>query len=376
MKSRILLGISILSFVAAGVGWMTSSDRALYFGVPLILGFAILAVSAQYIAPLKGLRFTFWVFAFVAWSMSYPSHFINWDGFELKRLIVPLIQVIMFGMGTSLSLADFRRALQKPKAVGVCVAIHFTVMPLTGLTLATLFGFPKEVAAGVILIGSCSSGVASNVMVYLARGSVALSVTMTTASTLMAPVMTPLAMKLLAGQYVPIHFTDMMMEILWMIVAPVFGGLLFNKLLHGKIAWLDRIMPAISMFSICFIIAIITSLSRDMLLKVGALLIGAAMIHNMVGYVMGYWGSRLLGLSVRDARTVSFETGLQNGGMASGLAINVLQSPAAALAPAIFGPWMNISGSALASYWRGKPTGEELTEEERAADEFAVKKPH
>ncbi len=241
MKSRILLGISILSFVAAGVGWMTSSDRALYFGVPLILGFAILAVSAQYIAPLKGLRFTFWVFAFVAAVHGLPRRSSsNSDGFELKRLIVPLIQLIMFGMGTSLSVADFKRALKKPKAVGVCMLLQFTVMPLTGLALAKLFGFEKEVAAGVILIGSCSSGVASNVMVYLAKGSVALSVTMTTASTLLAPVMTPLAMKVLAGQYVPIDFCAMMIEIIWMIIVPVLGGLLFNKMLHGKIGWLDR----------------------------------------------------------------------------------------------------------------------------------------
>jgi len=167
--------------------------------------------------------------------------------------------------------------------------------------------------------------------------------------------MTPFAMKVLAGQYVPINFMNMMMEIIQMIILPVFGGLFFNKLFHGKVGWLDRALPVVSMAGICFIIAIITALSRDKLLEVGLLLILAAMLHNCVGYLLGYWGSKAFGLEEIAARTVAFEVGLQNGGMASGLAINVLKSSDAALAPAIFGPWMNISGSALASYWRRKP---------------------
>jgi BASS family bile acid:Na+ symporter len=181
---------------------------------------------------------------------------------------------------------------------------------------------------------------------------------MTTCSTLLAPVMTPLAMKVLAGQYVPIDFWDMMMEIIYMIILPVFGGLAFNKVLHGKIGWLDRLLPVVSMAGICVIIAIITALSRDKLLDVGGWLILAAMLHNTIGYILGYNGARMFGLDEVVSRTVAFEVGLQNGGMASGLAINVLKSSDAALAPAIFGPWMNISGSALASYWRRKPVAQ------------------
>jgi BASS family bile acid:Na+ symporter len=192
-------------------------------------------------------------------------------------------------------------------------------------------------------------------MVYLAKGSIALSVTMTTCSTLLAPVMTPLAMKVLAGQYVPISFVDMMIEILYMIIVPIAAGLLFNKLFHGRMEWVDRALPVVSMAAICLIIAIITAISRDKLLEVGLLLIVAAMLHNTIGYVLGYAGARAFGLDEVVARTVAFEVGLQNGGMASGLAINVLKSADAALAPAVFGPWMNISGSALASYWRRKP---------------------
>ena len=365
------IGIGLL--LAGLIAWQTGQSALI--GPCFMAAFASLAIFAQGTQNLRGFVFTFGVFAFVAASMSYPHWFMKWGNFELKNLIVPLIQVIMFGMGTSLSVADFARVIQKPKAVGVCMLLQFTIMPLTGWTLAKLFGFESEVAAGVILIGACSAGVASNVMVYLAKGSIALSVTMTTCSTLMAPIMTPLAMKVLAGQYVPISFVSMMIEIINMIILPIAAGLIFNKILHGKIGWLDRLLPAISMGSICFIIAIITALSRDKLLEVGLALIGAAMLHNAIGYVLGYNGARLLGLSETDARTVSFEVGLQNGGMASGLAINVLKSSDAALTSAIFGPWMNISGSALASYWRGKVPADGSRPEE-VAEEVEMARSH
>jgi BASS family bile acid:Na+ symporter len=340
------LAATLALYVAGVHGWM---------GVPAIVMFASLAMHLRRREETQGYSFTLWVFAFVSASLFYPWLFRSWNGFPLSRIIVPLIQVIMFGMGTSLSVADFARVILMPRPVFICMFLQFTIMPLTGFVLARLFGFEGQVAAGVILIGACSAGVASNVMVYLARGSIALSVTMTTCSTLLAPVMTPLAMKVLAGQYVPISFVDMMIEILYMIIVPIAAGLLFNKLFHGRIGWLDRVLPVVSMAAICLIIAIITAISRDKLLEVGFLLILAAVLHNTIGYVLGYTGARAFGLDEVVARTVAFEVGLQNGGMASGLAINVLKSADAALAPAVFGPWMNISGSALASYWRGKP---------------------
>jgi BASS family bile acid:Na+ symporter len=169
---------------------------------------------------------------------------------------------------------------------------------------------------------------------------------------MMAPLMTPLMMKLLAGAYVPISFPEMMITIFQMIIVPVIAGLVANKLIHGRAPWIDDLMPVVSMAGICLIIAIITAASRDKLLQVGLALIGAAVIHNAIGYLLGYWGARAAGLNETDSRTVSIEVGLQNGGMASGLAINVLHSTDAGLAPAIFGPWMNISGSTLASWWR------------------------
>jgi BASS family bile acid:Na+ symporter len=175
---------------------------------------------------------------------------------------------------------------------------------------------------------------------------------MTACSTLASPVLTPLAMRWLAGRYVPIDAVAMMLSILNMIVVPIVAGLIVHHLLVGRTRWLHRVLPVVSMSAICVIIAIITSLSRDRLLEVAAALIAAVIVQNAIGYALGYWGARAFGLTEVDARTVSIEVGLQNAGMASGLAISVLRSSDAGLAAAIFGPWMNISGSVLASWWR------------------------
>jgi BASS family bile acid:Na+ symporter len=326
-------------------------------GVAAIAGIAAWATATGLSRRWRGFSFSLWVAAFVAAAMFFPAPFRNWGTFELKRLIVPLIQIIMFGMGTMLSLADFGRVLQMPRAVMIGIVLQFSVMPLVGAGLAAAFGFPAEVAAGVVLIGSCPGGVASNVMTYLARGNVALSVTMTACSTLVSPLMTPLMMKLLAGRYVHIDVVTMMLNILQIIVVPIAAGLIANRILRAlklRGAWLDRLLSLVAMVAICVIIAIITALSRDQLLQVGLALIAAAVLHNGMGYLLGYGGATLAGLEESDRRTVAIEVGLQNGGMASALAVNVLHSTDAALAPAIFGPWMNVSGSALASWWRGR----------------------
>jgi len=356
MISRFFLMLGALFPIAAavlcGMGYGSSA------GPFVILMFISIAVYFQLNVTLKTFAFTAWVFAFVATAMVYPFAFETWGNFELKRLIVPLIQIIMFGMGTTLSVKDFTRVLAMPKAVFIGMFLQFTIMPLTGACIASLFGFDPAIAAGIVLIGSCPGGVASNVMAYLSRGNVALSVTMTACSTLVSPVMTPLMMKFLAGQYIDIEFMKMMVTIVKIILVPIAAGLAVNSLLRKynlRGEWLDKWLSFIAMFSICFIIAIITTLSRDDLMSVGLLLIGASIIHNFIGYILGYWGAYFAGLDETSRRTVAIEVGLQNGGMASGLAINVLNSSQAALAPAIFGPWMNISGSVLASWWRRKP---------------------
>lgn len=307
----------------------------------------------------KGLRFTAFVLLAVFLSMLHPAPFLQIGGYQLTGLIVPLIQIIMLGMGATLSLSDFTRAFKMPRAVLTGLLLQFAIMPILGFSIAHLFGFPSEIAAGVILVGACPGGVASNVMCYLARGDVALSVTMTAFSTLAAPIMTPLAMTLLAGAYVPVSFLEMMMSIIKMIILPVAGGLLLNHLLHGRAPWLYRLLPVVSMAGIVVIITIITANSRDQLLSLGPALILAALLHNSSGYLLGYWGARLSRLDERACRTVAIEVGMQNAGMASGLAINVLKSVNAAIAPAIFGPLMNVSGSLLGSWWGARPLPEE-----------------
>jgi BASS family bile acid:Na+ symporter len=339
-------------------------------------------------------------------------------GYDLKLLIVPLIQMIMFGMGAKLSAGDFVRVFVMPWPVFIGVGLHYLVMPVVGFLIATLFGFPPEIAAGVILVGSVSSGAASNLIAYLSGANVALAVTITACSTIVSPIMTPFLMKTLAGRLVPIDFMKMFLEILNMVLVPVIAGLFANRILFGKnqtwnrpaplaalgsstllmglilglakttllgplqtgmsvglfliglislaklfinvlpnrpTNWMDRALPIVSMIGICCTVSIITSRSRDKLITVGLALIIAAILHNAIGYLLGYWLARAARLDEITSRTIAIEVGMQNAGMASGLAMSVLQSAEAALAPALFGPWMNISGALLAGYWRRKP---------------------
>lgn len=330
-------------------------------GFFLMAMFASFAIYARGNEALKGFSFTIWIFFAVVVSMYYPQFFVQWGDFKTTKLIEPLMMIIMFGMGTTMSLRDFAQVLRMPKGVLIGMCLQFTVMPLVGFCIAKSFGFPGEIAAGVILIGCVPSGLASNVMNYIAGSNLALSVTITAFATIAAPVMTPMWMKILAGQFVPIDFMQMMWGVFKITIIPVAAGLIFNKFMHGKAKWLDRSLPVLSQGGIVFIIVVITAAGRDNLLTVGLMLLGAEMLHNLCGYTFGYWGSRLSGLDERSCRTVAIEVGLQNGGLGSALAINVLKSPAAALAPAIFGPWMNISGSVLANWWHAHPVTDKTT---------------
>ncbi|MBN1479093.1 bile acid:sodium symporter family protein [candidate division KSB1 bacterium] len=418
--------MKLFGYLAIALAFMTAllalAGLFSLIAVSLIATLTCAALFTSTHRVLKSFAFTVWVIVFVTASLFYPRAFGSWFGFDLGILIVPLIQIIMFGMGTTLNVGDFTRVAKMPWPVFIGLVLQFSVMPFAGLGIAMLFGFEPEVAAGVILIGSCPGGVASNLMTFIAGGNVALSVTMTSCSTLASPVMTPLLMKTLADKLVDIDFVDMMLSILNMIIVPIIAGLLANKILYSKhkvyhssiplttIAifgiglavvfgfipghlytafakiksglvlgfaligvvalvkwiinillkgpenWMDKALPLVSMAGICFIIAIITARSSEKLLSVGLLLILAAIMHNFIGYILGYWFARLLKLEERNCRTIAFEVGMQNGGMASGLAMTVLKSASAALAPAIFGPWMNISGSVLANYWqKNKP---------------------
>ena len=320
---------------------------------PAVVGFLVsLAIGGLGVPRLRQLAFTIWIFVSVAVAMYYPQYFQRAGDFEFTGLIVPLIQIIMFGMGTAMSLKDFAGVVKMPKGVFVGLACQFTIMPLVGLTLAWSFDFPAEIAAGIVLIGSVSGGVASNVMAYIAKANLALSITMTAIATLVAPLMTPLLMRLLANQFVPIDFVSMMISVAKIVLVPIVLGLLFNKAMHGRAKWLDRTMPLVSMAGIAVVLTIIVASGRDALLDIGLLLFLAAIMHNAIGYVLGYWGCRLIGLDEQSCRTISLEVGMQNGGLATGIAVEMGKVATVGLAPAIFGPWMNISGSALANWWR------------------------
>jgi len=292
----------------------------------------------------------------------FPQSLVQIGDFQYKKLIVPLLQIIMFGMGTAMSFNDFYGVIKMPKGVLIGLVCQFSIMPILGFGLATLFNFPPEIAAGVVLIGSSPSGLASNVMAYLAKANVALSVTLTAVATVIAPFMTPLLMKYLAGSFIPIDFYAMMLSIFKMVILPVVLGLIFNHFFYGKAKWLDRAMPIVSMSAIALIIMIITAAGRDSLLSIGLLLIVAAIIHNLMGYLLGYWSCRLLKMKEKDCRTIALEVGMQNGGLASGIALEMGKVSTVGLAPAVFGPWMNISGSSLATWWRDKDTKEKKTE--------------
>lgn len=299
------------------------------------------------------------ILACAAVSFAFPSAFTSWGGIKLTKLVTPAIQVIMFGMGTTLTLADFMRVAKCPWAVATGVGLQFFIMPLVGFTLALVFGFSGELAAGCVLIGSVAGGTASNVIAYLAKANVALSVTMTCCSTLLSPFVTPFLMEKLAGRFVTIDAKAMMVSILMIVIVPVAAGgfvrFIFKRPLEVYKIVVNKILSIVSMAGICYTILALTAPSRETFKDAGALIVVVAVLHNTFGYVSGYWLTRFLGrflrMDERDARTVAIEVGMQNGGMAGALATDVLKSTVAALPANVFSIWMNFSGSLVANRW-------------------------
>ena len=417
---KILLGASILLFIVATI--MILGGKIAATG-PFIVGLLMcIAIGIRGFKSTKSFSYTVWIFTAVAASMFYPQYFISYGDFELKRLMTPLLQIIMFGMGSQMSLNDFKGVIKMPKGVIIGVFIQFTSMPLIALAISRVFNFPPEIAAGIVLIGCVPSGLASNVMVFISRGNLPLAVTIAACCTLLAPFMTPLLMKLLAGQFIEVSALSMMLDIMHMIILPIVAGFIFNlfynakdskksaivqlcayftvivltnliPLLIGNAAWIaislgivksaswfimlpmigalilrtvlkgDReliktVLSSFSMVGIAFIITIITAAGRESLLTVGVLLLFTSLLHNLSGYTLAYGVAKLFRMSEQDCRTIAFECGMQNGGLASGLANEMGKIATVGLAPAVFGPLMNITGSVLAGWWRSKPPKE------------------
>nr|MBI1231637.1 bile acid:sodium symporter family protein [Cytophagales bacterium] len=303
-------------------------------------------------SSLKGFSFTAWVLAAVGLALMYPDQITTILGFSTEEWIVPLIQLIMFGMGTTMGIKDFYGIVRMPRGVLIGLGCQFTIMPVLAVLLAYTFGFPAEIAAGVILIGSSPSGVSSNIITYLAKGNLPLSITLTSCTTLLAPLITPLLMKYLAGQYISLDYLGMMYGIIKMLFIPVILGIIANRILRSRSTLIQRIMPAVAMGANVLIIAIIIAVGRDSLLMLGFALLIGAIIHNALGFLMGYWSCRVFGMNQVDCRTIAIEVGMQNGGMAAGIASDMGKAATMGLFPAIFGTWMDISGSFLANLWR------------------------
>jgi len=416
--NKIFLVISGIAAIGLVIGIILQQPQ-IYKPLALVTAIS-LAIGLAAVPSLKGYQYTAWIISAVVAGMLFPEAFKNWGGVNLrdKTLILVIIQLVMFGMGTHMSLKDFSGLASTGKGVLVGLFCHFSIMPLMGLLLIKIFHFEPEIAAGIILIGSCSSGLASNVMVYLAKANLVLSVIVTAMATLVAPLLTPLLMKTFAGTLIKINFVDMMLEIIKIVLVPigaallhdflkratpaqkrkvyllaalsavwivavvflqknitgpsilqsvnlsgffagaVIAGVLYN-FLYKQFPTLDKIMPLISMFGIIYFTTVTTAAGRDNLMKVGILLFIASVIHNAAGYFFGYWLSRLFRMDKNSSRTLAFEVGLQNGGMASGIAGSMGKLGTVGLAAAVFSPWMNISGSILANYWRRKPVKDE-----------------
>ena len=363
--SRLLLVCSVISFVACLAALI--SGKTAWIGPALTSGSVSLALAASTAqGTLKQLAFTIWIatgvvvgMAFHTWFITFPRQVPVLHGREMSIVFIPVLQIIMFAMGTTLSIADFLRVFTMPTGVLIGLVCQFTIMPLIGFALAYSFGLPPEIAAGLVLVGCSPSGLASNVMAFIAKANVAMSVTMTAFSTLLAPLLTPLLMRAFADELVQIDILQMMWSMTKIVLLPVLAGLVFHHLIYHRLKWLHKVMPVVSMIGILVMTVLTVAVGRDKLLQVGPLLMIACVIHSSAGFGLGYFVCRLLGRDELTCRTIALEVGLQNSGMAAGLAKELQKVATLGLVPIVFGPVMNVIASMLANWWRAHPAKSE-----------------
>ncbi|MDG6773180.1 bile acid:sodium symporter family protein [Thiomicrorhabdus sp. ZW0627] len=292
--------------------------------------------------------FPLWALLLSVAAFYQPQAFV-----ELKSWIVPLLMVVMLGMGFTLRWHDFQGVWKLRKVVGLGVAVQFLVMPLAALLISRLFGLSQELTVGMMLVGATAGGTASNVMTYLAGGHVALSVSMTMVSTLVAVVMLPLLTWFYIGQSVDVPVGSMMQSLFKLIVVPLTLGMLFNHWLGERGRFLHQMFPLLSMSAIILIIAIVVGLNQSNLIGAAIGVFAAIILHNLIGLTSGYWISRKFGYDSKVARTVAIEVGMQNSGLSVALALKYF-SAASALPGALFSIWHNLSGALFASFWQRK----------------------
>ncbi len=301
------------------------------------------------IGRVAGTWFPLIVLAAGAVAILVPQAFL-----PLGPAINTLLGIIMLGMGLTLQPVDFRVIARKPKAFAIGVVAQYVIMPLTAIGLATAFQLPPELLVGVVLVGSAPGGTSSNVMVYLAKGDTALSVAMTTASTLLAPVLTPLLVLWLAGSYLPVDAWGLFQSIIFIVLLPVIAGVVLRMLLPKLVQAILPWLPLVSVTGITLVVLAVVAGSAATILSVGLLVALVVILHNGVGYGLGFLAAKAVGLDTSARRAVAIEVGMQNSGLAAGLAKTHF-SPEAALPAAIFSVWHNISGALLASFWSRRP---------------------
>ncbi|MFV0431221.1 MAG: bile acid:sodium symporter family protein [Alphaproteobacteria bacterium] len=406
-----------LGLVLTIIGLTTGTVSLWQLGI--VLAAVCFTIGAGYWPFLKNYQFTLWIIAGFIAAMTYGPKLTHWGNLNIanKWIVIFVIQATMFSMGTKLSIADFIGVAKMPRAVFAGAFAQFTIMPLLGFALTMIFDFPPEIAMGIILIGSCASGLSSNVMCYIANANLALSVSVTALCTILSAIVTPIWVKVLGSSFVNVNFYAMIINVIQIVIVPIgaailhdylknyatkssksifaiisaacalwlafmiFGGwnMLFGELqgnirsiagltnfFAAGILWafvytyltqiwpiISDLMPAVSMTGIIFFTTTAAANGRDTLVQVGLMLILAMFIHNIGGYIVGYLVSRFLfRLDEQSSRTISIEVGLQNGGMASGLAAAMGKLATVGLAAAVVTPIGNVSGSILANYWR------------------------
>lgn len=293
-----------------------------------------------------GNTFALWILLFALLAFYQPAWFL-----PLAKWIVPLLGLIMFGMGLTLKTEDFREVARHPLRVLIGVLAQFLIMPGLAWLLCQVLRLPPEVAVGVILVGCCPGGTASNVMTWFARGDLALSVAITAVTTLLAPLVTPALIWLLASAWLPVQFGALFMSILQVVLLPIALGLIAQRLLGVRVRHLVEVLPLVSVVSIVIIVAAVVAASQAKIAESGLLIMAVVVLHNGLGLALGYLAGKLFGMPLAQRKTLAIEVGMQNSGLGAALA-SAHFSPLAAVPSALFSVWHNLSGSLLAALFR------------------------
>lgn len=313
------------------------------------------------ISTFAGKTFTLWVLLISLIAYLHPQYF-KWIG----PYVVVLLGIVMFGMGLTLSLDNIKEVFRRPKDVLLGVVGHYVLMPGLAFLLAFGLGLPKEIAVGVILVGCCPSGTASNVMVFLGRGDVALAVAIASVSTLLAPIITPLLILLLASKWVAISFSGLFINIIQVVIVPLALGLIIKRFFGKQAEASTKVLPLVSVIAIVLIIAGVVAGSQAQLAKYGLSILGVVALHNILGFLFGFFFARLFGMDLSKQKAVALEVGMQNSGLGVTLAMANF-SPLAAVPSAMFSVWHNISGSILATIFRRMKDEKTAFKEEKLA---------